>query len=152
MRRRHSSLSSRRGSSLVEFSLISFTLLMLVFGMFEFCRMALVYVDLNDAARAAVRYAITHGADRSNACASSAGCTSSDQTATSSIMCGSSGVLTSIAEGPLNTSNLTCTFSGLGGSVGSTVQVTVSYPYDPWFNFLPLKVTLSSSSQGVITY
>ena len=144
--------STERGSSLVEFAIVSFTFLLCVFGLFETCRMALVYTDLCNASRVAVRYAITHGSDRSTACGSSVGCSTSDTTATSSAICGASGVLTSIAEGPLNVNSLSCTFSGLGGGPGSTVQVTVTYAYDPWFSLLPFKVTLSSTSQGVITY
>jgi Flp pilus assembly protein TadG len=150
------SLSSRRGSAIVEFALVGFTLLLVVFGMFEFCRMALVYADLASASRIAVRYAITHGVDRTAYCGSGSGsCGSSDGSATASSICGSSGVLTNFATGPLNSSNLVCTYGGtggLGGGVGSTVQITVSYAYDPWFTVLPLSVTLSSTSQGVITY
>lgn len=126
--------------------------MIMVFGMFEFCRMTLVYTDLCDASRIAVRYAITHGSDRSTACSSSSGCGTSDQTASTSTICGTSGVLTSFATGPLDTSKLTCTYSGLGGGPGSTVKITASYAYDPWFNITPFKVTLSSTSEGVITY
>jgi len=147
-----SAVSSRRGSSLVEFAIVSFALFVMMFGMFEFCRMGLVYTDLCNASRSAVRYAITHGVDRSNACASSAGCGPSDVTATPGAICGSSGVLTSIAIGPLNTGALNCTYSGLGGGPGTTVQVNVSYVYDPWFGISPFKVTLYSTSAGVITY
>jgi Flp pilus assembly protein TadG len=150
-----SSLSPRRGSAIVEFTLVGFTLLLMVFGMFEMCRMALVYVDLANASRVAVRYAITHGVDRTGACNSGAGCGTSDGAATASSICGASGVLTSFATGPLNTSNLSCSYSGtggLGGAVGTTVQITVSYAYDPWFTVLPLRVTLSGTSNGVITY
>jgi Flp pilus assembly protein TadG len=152
MDRMKSNLTSRRGSSIVEFAIVAFVLLMVVFGVFEFCRMALVYANLANASRVAVRYAITHGVDRTNACNASAGCGSTDGTATSSDICGTSGVLTSFAKGPLDTSKLSCTYSGLGGGVGTTVRVNVSYAYDPWFNIVPYKVTLSSTSQGVITY
>jgi hypothetical protein len=144
--------STQRGSSIVEFAIVAFVLLLVVFGVFEFCRMALVYANLANASRVAVRYAITHGVDRTGACNSGAGCGSGDSTAASSNICGASGVLTSFAEGPLNTGNLVCTSSGLGGAVGTIVRINVSYAYDPWFNIVPYKVTLSSTSQGVITY
>ena len=144
--------SSRRGSSIVEFAVVAFVLLLVVFGVFEFCRMALVYVNLANASRVAVRYAITHGVDRTAACSVGAGCGSTDETAASSDICGASGVLTTFANGPLDTSKLTCTSSGLGGAVNTTVRINVSYAYDPWFNIVPYKVTLYSTSQGVITY
>jgi TadE-like protein len=152
MNRIKSKLSSRCGSSIVEFAIVSFILLLVVFGVFEFCRMALVYANLANAARVAARYAITHGVDRTQTCNSGGGCGSTDGTAGSSDICGASGVLTSFAKGPLDTSKLSCTYSGLGGGVGTTVRVNVSYAYDPWFNIVPYKVTLSSTSQGVITY
>jgi|SRR5580700_4007879 Flp pilus assembly protein TadG len=143
---------SQRGSTIVEFAIVAFVLLLVVFGVFEFCRMALVYADLANASRVAVRYAITHGVDRTSACNSGAGCGPTDGTATASNICGTSGVLTSFADGPLNTSNLNCTYSGLGGAVGTIVRINISYAYDPWFNIVPYRVTLSSTSQGVITY
>ena len=152
MDRIKSNLSLRRGSSIVEFAVVAFVLLLVVFGMFEFCRMALVYADLANASRVAVRYAITHGVDRTSACNAGAGCGSTDGTAASSDICGASGVLTSFAAGPLDTSKLVCTYSGLGGALGTTVRINVSYAYDPWFNIAPYKVSFSSTSQGVITY
>lgn len=152
MHRTRSNLSSQRGSTIVEFALIAFLLLTVVFGLVEFCRMGLVYTDLCNASRVAVRYAITHGVDRSYACGSGAGCGSADGTASSSNICGTSGILTSYAIGLLNTANLSCTTSGLGGAVNTVVKVTVSYTYDPWFNLAPFKITLASTSQGVITY
>src|SRR6266849_4152132 len=144
MDRIKSNLSLRRGSSIVEFAVVAFVLLLVVFGMFEFCRMALVYVNLANASRVAVRYAITHGVDRTMVCSSGAGCGSTDGTAASSDICGTSGVLTSFAKGPLDASKLVCTTSGLGGAVGTAVRINVSYAYDPWFNIVPYKVTLSS--------
>jgi hypothetical protein len=152
MNRIRSESSSRRGSSIIEFAVVAFVLLVVAFGLFEFCRMGLVYTNLANASRVAVRYAMTHGVDRSLACASGAGCGSSDGTAGSSDICGASGVLTTFAKGPLDKSRLVCTTTGLGGAVGTPVRVNVSYAYDPWFNIVPYKVTLSSTSQGVITY
>ena len=130
---------SRRGGSLTEFGFVVFTLLVVLFGLLEFCRMGLVYTNLANAARVGVRYAITHGSDRSSG------------TAGTGDICGTSGVLTAMA-GMVNTSLLNCTFSGLGGGVGSTVQVKVTYAYDPWFNITPFQVTLSAASEGIITY
>ena len=147
-----SKFSSKHGSAIVEFAVVAFLLLTVVFAMFEFCRMGLVYTNLANASRVAVRYAITHGTDRSLACASFGGCGPTDGTAVSGDICGASGVLTSFALGPLDRSKLVCTYTGLGGSVGSAVRVSVTYAYDPWFSLLPLKINLTSSSQGIIVY
>ncbi len=53
--------ASRRGSSLVEFALVSFQLLLVIFAAFEFGRMILVYTTVASATRIGVRYAIVHG-------------------------------------------------------------------------------------------
>src|SRR2546427_9884053 len=53
--------ASRRGSSLVEFALVSFQLLLVIFAAFEFGRMIVVYTTVANAARIGVRYAIVHG-------------------------------------------------------------------------------------------
>lgn len=149
---RNVSRSSQLGSSIIEFAIVSTLLFVMVFGMVEFCRMGLVYANLANASRVAVRYAITHGADRAQACASGVGCGATDGTASASDICGTTGILTTYAKGPLDPSKLVCTSSGLGGAVGTPVRINVSYAYDPWFNITPYKVTLSSTSQGVITY
>jgi Flp pilus assembly protein TadG len=129
----------RRGATLVEFAIVAFVMLVVLFGLLEFCRMGLVYTSLANAARVGARYAITHGSDRTSGVASS------------SSICGTSGVLTAMA-GMVNTANLNCSFTGLGGGAGTTVQVKVTYAYDPWFNITPFNVTLSAVSEGVITY
>src|ERR1700692_544479 len=104
-----SNLSSRRGSSIVELAVVAFVLLLVVFGVFEFCRIALVYANLANASRVAARFAITHGGERTATCNSGAGCGSTDGTAASTDICGASGVLTTFAKGPLDTSKLVCT-------------------------------------------
>lgn len=143
----------RRGSELVEFALVSLQLLLVIFGVFEFARMALVYDALANSSRIAARYAITHGADRDLACASSA-CGSTDGSATAADICGAAGKVATFADGMDKAKVVAnCTVTNAGGTVGSTVQVTVTYPYDPFFGLLPLgTVTLGSTSAGVITY
>ena len=142
---------ARRGSTIIEFAFIAFVLFQVSFAVFEFCRMGLVYTELAGAARVAARYAVTHGTDRTSTCNSGAGCGTADSTASSSGICGTGGVLNSVT-GLVDASKLVCTFSGLGGAPGATVQVNVSYAYDPWFNMTPFHVTLTATSQGIITY
>jgi Flp pilus assembly protein TadG len=135
----------RRGSELVEFALVSFLLLTVIFALFEFARMALVYNSIANAARVAVRFATVNGADQSTP-------------ATQASICG---VVTSYTTG-LNNSAFTC--GGSSGSYiavtwpdgdnqpGSRVQVTVGYLYDPFFSTLPLNVNLGSTAEGYIMY
>jgi Flp pilus assembly protein TadG len=144
--------AGRRGAQLVEFTLVSLQLLVVMFAMVEFARMGLVYTSLASASRIAARYAITHGADRTMACGSSAGCGSTDGTAAVSDICGASGLVANFASA-IDFSKINCSTTGLGGNPGTTVKVTVNYPFDPWFGLLPLKgFYLSSTSSGVITY
>jgi hypothetical protein len=56
--------SPKRGATLIEFALVAFLLMMVIFAGFEFNRMILVYTTLASASRAGVRYAIVHGNDR----------------------------------------------------------------------------------------
>lgn len=146
--------SSRRGATLVEFAFIAMALMMMVFGGFEFSRMALVYTAVANSAKAGVRYAIVHGADRAAGSGTDgqSGAVDSSQVVT---------VVSNFASaGVLNTSNLTVLVqypaatpgSPNGNSIGSTVIVKVSYPYDPFFSIMPLRVPLSSEARGIIVF
>jgi Flp pilus assembly protein TadG len=133
---------SERGSSLVEFSLVAFLLVMLLIGIVEMCRMVLVYNDVAQAARAGVRYAIVHGSDNLAS-------TTAIQTVAKNFL----------GSAPVNLANV-----GLAVNVsypdtgackipGCRVKVTVTYPYDPLVGYFPITgVNLSSTSQGVITF
>lgn len=146
---RPSSSHPRRGSGLLEFAVVAFTLFLVVFAAIEFCRMALVYSSIASAARVAVRFATVTGND---------GLGNGNTTASVSDICG---VVTRYTAG-LNTAALTC--GGTSGSriqvsypdgsttPGSRVQVTVVYTYDPFFTVLPLAVNLGTTTEGYIMY
>lgn len=117
---------------MVEFAVTILLLLTVIFGCFEFDRMLMVYTSVANAARVGVRYAIVHG---------------SDNPATDV-----ADVVKDWAKiGFLNPDNLDVAVTGAGGTPGTPVTVTVQYPYDP-LTFIPLGVTLSSTSQGVIVF
>ena len=129
---------ANRGATLIEFALIAVLMMLVIFASFEFGRMLLVYSSIANAAHVACRYAITHGGSNSQAA-------TLDEIRT---------VAKNFAgTAPLNIANLRITVSPTPplGAPGSTVSVTVTYPYDP-FTILPLTVTLGSTSQGVITF
>jgi len=132
-------LADTRGQYLIEFSFCILALWILIFGVIEVSRMVLVYNTVANAARAGVRYAIVRGADLATPASSS------DVTTV---------VTNFAAAAPLTTSDppLHITVSNAGGSVGSTVKVTVTYAYDPMSTLVPLSMNLSSTSQGVIVY
>jgi Flp pilus assembly protein TadG len=137
-----------RGSSLIEFALISVMFVILLAGVVEMGRMVLVYTTIANAARAGARYAIVHGADQTvspsgpgNPCT----CTNVKTV-----------VKNFASAGLVNTSALTITVAYPGGNnnAGSLVTVTVAYTYDPFVNYFGtlLNKTLGSTSQGIITY
>ena len=137
-----------RGSTMIEFCLISVMLVIVLLGVVEMGRMVLVYTTIANAAREGARYAIVHGADQT---ASPSGpgnpCTCPDvQTVVKNFA----------SAGLLNTDSLTITVSYPDGSntAGSHVSVKVTYPYDPFVNYFSsiLNQTLGSTSQGVITF
>jgi hypothetical protein len=137
-----------RGQALVEFSLVAFLSVILLLSIVEFCRMALVYTTIANAARAGCRYAIVHGASR-----------------TGTGVDGPSGpaqnppeVVTVIknfaSAGLLNTGGLIITvdYPGASNAPGQPVSVAVIYPYDPLTSYFSTGVRLGSVSRGVIAF
>lgn len=135
------------GSTLVEFTLCAFLIVIVLLSVVEMGRMVLAYTAVSNAARAAARYAIVHGSSR-----------------TGSGVDGPSGpganppevvqVAKNFAKsGLIDDTRLTVTVTYTGGNaVGNSVQVGVSYAYDPLIGMLPLGVALSNESRGVIVF
>jgi Flp pilus assembly protein TadG len=132
---------------MVEFAAVTVALVMILLASVEFGRMVLVSNAVANAARAGVRYAITHGSDR----------TGSGSTGPSGPSSNPDQVVTVVknfaAAGMLDVSklNITVAYPDAANSARSRVNVTVIYPYDP-FTVLPLHVNLGTTSQGVIAY
>jgi len=141
---RRSGLHDCRGQTLVEFAMCSVLLLALVFAVVEFGRMMLVYTTMGNAARIGTRYAIVHGSDNPPT-------TSVDTVVKDFLKAGtvstSSATVTVGYPGKPDGTSANCT------DPGCQVTVTVSYPYDPLLTYFSLgSITLSSSSEGVITW
>lgn len=137
------------GQSMVEFSLTCFLLGMLMLAVIEIGRMMLVYATVAEAARDGARYAIVHGSSRA------AGAGTSNACGPASNPPQVISVVTDFASaGVLNPSRLVITVNYPGGSnaPGQLVSVTVKYPYDPLTTWLPLDVTLGSTTEGVIVF
>jgi Flp pilus assembly protein TadG len=149
--RGHGHWRKDEGSSLVEFSLIAFTFIILLLSVVEMGRMVLVYATVANSARAGARYAIVHGLERTgtgiNGGPSGPGSYANVTTVVQNFA----------SAGLLNTALLTVTVSypdSTLNAAGSRVIVQVSYPYDPlvaYFNST-LSITMGSTSEGVITY
>ena len=134
-----------RGSSLIEFALISFMFVMVLAGVVEMGRMVLVYNTIANAAREGTRYAIVHGADQTVS-PSGPGNVTAVQTVVKNFA----------SAGLIDTTALTITVSYPNGNntAGSPVTVKVLYTYDPFVRFFSsmLNTTLGSTSEGVISY
>lgn len=142
------------GSTQIEFTFVAILLVMVLLGVVEMGRMILAYTAIADAAKAGARYAMVHGVDRTGTGVdgpSSASSYTQIQTVTQNYA----------AAGLLDSSNVNVTVSYpnhsgtvAGNYPGDPVQVTVSYTYTPLVGYFSsaLTQTLSSTSEGVITY
>ena len=141
----------QRGSTLVEFSLVSLLLFSVVLATIEFNRMILVYTAVANAARAGARYAVVHGSSRSTGTGvdNASGPSSTNTTQVKTV------VKNYANSGTINPTNLVINVTYPDGSndPGSRVRVAVTYPYDfiAWLS-LPLSVNLGSQSQGIIEF
>jgi Flp pilus assembly protein TadG len=121
----------------VEFALVSVLLVMLLFGVVELSRMVLVYTTIANAARAGTRYAIVHG---------------SDNTATPAQI--KTVVQDFLSAAPIDPTRATMPDPAYScKDPGCSVEITVTYPYDPLISYFPISgFSLTSTSKGVITY
>ena len=132
---------------MVEFALISVLLIVVTLAGIELDRMVFVYTCLADAAKAGVRYAIVHGSDRSGTGIDG---TSGPGDNPPEVVANVKTYASTLMDPAKVT--VTVTYPGGTNTPGSQVKVLVQYAYDPWVHITPLSVTLSSNSQGIITF
>lgn len=139
--------NARRGSMMIEFAVTAFVMFTLFFAVIDFCRAVLVSTSVANAARVAVRYAITHGSTRAGSGAdgpSGPGNNPAQVVAVATTWTNRSMMRTSLVS-------ITVTYPDGTNTKGSRVSVKVVYPYDPFFRYLPLTMRLGSIAEGVIT-
>ena len=141
------------GSSLLEFAFVAVLFIVVLLAVVEMARMILVYTTMAQAARAGARYAIVHGGERTGSGVdgpSGTACAPSSCTQINTV------VQNFASAGLLNTGDLTVTVAYPDGknTVGSRVDVTVTYAYDPLVSYFGsiLNRTLGSTSEGVIAF
>jgi Flp pilus assembly protein TadG len=137
----------RRGSTIIEFALVTILLCVLLLAGIEFDRMVLVYTTVAHSSRMGARYAIVHGSHRSG--------TGPDGPSSSADYSQITTVVRNFAgAGLLATAGLTVVVDYPDGNnnAGSHVSVSVSYPYDPFLTIMPLRFTLRSNTQGIIVF
>jgi Flp pilus assembly protein TadG len=131
------------GSTLVEFAVTLPTLMGLIFCFINICLMMYTYAMVSDSAREGTRYAMVRGAS----CPSTANPTC--ETTAAQVNTYVSGVSWPNVAGGTITPNTT--YPDGNESVGSHVQVTVTYTYHLVLPFMPNKTfTLSSTSKTTI--
>lgn len=144
---------TERGSSLVEFGVLLSVLLLLVLGAIDFGRLAYMYIEVHNAARAGVSYgaqshitaADTNGmqnaasADAPDLPAKSP--TSFAATATHYCVCSNNNSQSS-------SSHVTCAISSCSGALlVEYVQVNTQANYQPWIPWTGLNVTTTVTGQ-----
>ena len=139
-----------RGGNTFEFALTALMLVLVSLGVVEMSRMALVYTTIANATRAGVRYACSHGSDRSG------GSGINGESGPGSNPTEVLAVVENVATAgliQLAASNIAVSYSP-SNTPGSTVTVTVQYTYAPLIGYFnrSLNVPLGSTSQGVITF
>ena len=142
------------GATQVEFTFVVLLLVMVLLGVVEMGRMILSYTAIADAAKAGARYAMVHGVDRTGTGADGPSSASSyAQVQTVAQNYAAAGLLDSSAV-TVSVSYPNHSGTVAGNYPGDPVQVTVSYTYVPLVGYFSsiLNTTLSSTSEGVITY
>ena len=134
---------SQRGQTMVEFAFCAVVLLMLLFGIMDFGRALYAYHFVDNAAREATRYAIVRGASSPKPVSAS-----DIQSFVSSMALG----LNAHACSSSPTALCATTTWTPDNKPGSSVQVKVTYNFQPLVPFLPhAMLQLSSTSEMVIS-
>jgi len=136
-------MGSTKGSSVVEFGIITIPLLALIFLCIEMDRMFLVYNAVDLAAAAGVRIAAVHGWYAQGNC--SYDVTPDVKQYAGIGMLDSSKVTAQVTYSKDGNGNAIC-------NIGSPVTVSASYPYDPLTGFFPFSVQISTTAKGTISY
>ena len=155
-----------RGSELVEFAAAALLLLMVVFGILDFCRAMYGYYFVSYAAQEGARYAMVRGSGWSNACSTSSppgftltyGCTaaSSDvqnyvQNLTMAGLNSSDISVTTSWPGQTPDCTSNCSACSPADKQGCLVNVQVNYRFDFMLPFLPQSaLTFSGAAEKVI--
>jgi Flp pilus assembly protein TadG len=153
--RQNKRVESRRGTGLIEFTLIALVLSMVILTTVEIDRMLLVTTAIADSTRAGLRFAIVHGKD------SGSPATDSDiRTVIQNFA--QTGILdkTKLDSTHITITRATCLSSVDTGSgcssnnkaPGAQIDIKTIYPYDPFTSYFPLSVNIGSTSEGYIVF
>jgi Flp pilus assembly protein TadG len=144
--------SCQSGQAMVEFMLSTIFLVFLVVAILEVAAFIYTYSVLANAAKEGVRYAIVHGANSANASGLS-GTSGASHCTTASTNAVVSQVRSFAAFSLHKTSTVTVNvcYPANNDKLSSLVQVTVSYPYQPFFFKWP-SVAVFANAAGRIVF
>lgn len=127
---------ARRGSTLVESSVVAVVFLLLLTGIMEFGRLGFAYNEVSFAAQQAARYAAVRGSNSGHSASAA------DVTAAAEIY-----------TGALDNSKVSVTTTwSPDNHPGSTVQVTVTYGFATVLTSLAVKLfTVQTTARSIIT-
>jgi Flp pilus assembly protein TadG len=145
-----------KGQATVEFALTVVLLVLFIVGFLELVTLVYTYNVLADSAKEGVRYAIVHGANNATASGPASGAASSPPCTASSANVGEvqTAVKNYAGSSFHDISAMTinvCYFDG-DNQASHRVQVTVHYPYQPFFGLGWPTVTVNAAAAARIAY
>jgi len=152
---------SERGQAQVEFALVIVFLMILVLAALELVSLIHTYNAVADAAKEGVRYAVVHGSNNSTPSGPACPCGDIDgPAAPAGVVPGYGsgyGVVETYAQYALHnisgiavTVNYPDTGNPPANKAPNRVQVTVAYPYRPFFNLGWPTLTVNAAAEGRI--
>jgi Flp pilus assembly protein TadG len=146
------------GQAQVEFVLTILFVMLLMFGIIELIMLIYTYNVLADSAKEGVRYAIVHGCDFnyancSGTCAFAA--PSPQNTCTDASAANVQAWALNFARASLHdipATAIAVNYPDVTSDAPNRVQVTVSYPYQPFFGLGWPTVTVHATAEGRIVY
>lgn len=149
--------TGRSGQALIENCVVLLGVLVALLGAIEMGRFLLFYSTLAEGARAGMRYAAVHGSNRKD-CPVCSPDNAADGPSGPGNTGNVAGVVQTVtaAAGMLNSAlTVTVAYPDGDNSVNKRVQVTAAYAYAPMVQLIPFTpnpVTISSTSEGTISY
>jgi Flp pilus assembly protein TadG len=154
--------AKQSGQALIEFALSMSFLILLILSILELFGLLYTYSVVANAAKEGVRYAIVHGANNGNASgpttqqtATTGPCTSSNQTTPTSL---TQNVTTQVQNfagfslHDMSSMNVYVCYLDGNNKLTSQVQVTVSYPFRPFFHLSWPSLTINANAVGRIVF
>jgi Flp pilus assembly protein TadG len=141
-------LRSDSGSATIETAISLSILFSLSFWLFEMSFFTYTYAVLDEAAHEGIRYAIVHGSNSSNCSGPTTGCTDTTGANVST-------VVKTVAKNSfhnISVITVTVTYPNSSAAPGSQVNISISYPYVPFFKLPGFSQTATVSAEGRIVF